>query len=411
MGISLGLVGLGAFGSGFADLFHRHPLVDKIALCDRDPNRIAEFANRDDWQTKLSGTYGSLDEICKSDVDALVVITQHSLHAPQCVQAMESGKHVYSAVPVITVPDGEEILTWCDRLVRTCERTGLHYMLGETTYFRPETAYCRRQAEVDAFGGFVYSEGEYYHDVDSPTCTLRDVRAHRIEGDAGREWLETEQKYINRGSKMSPMFYPSHSTSGPMSVMDAHAVKVSAWGYKDQTNDPFFADAAFSYETALFQMSNGATMRICEHRQIGLPGRETFRIYGTLGGFESGSWVDKNGSYPKSIDEMRDPLPVEVSNAFAGDSGSTEFYGGHGGSHAFLAYEFVDAIAKERKPAISVWDAARYTAAGVAAHMSALKDGETVALPDWGDGPDRKPMGRLSGRSSNGCGIGVEPSF
>jgi len=32
MGISLGLVGLGAFGSTFADLFRRHPAVDRVAL-------------------------------------------------------------------------------------------------------------------------------------------------------------------------------------------------------------------------------------------------------------------------------------------------------------------------------------------------------------------------------------------
>ncbi len=44
MGISLGLVGLGAFGSEFAPLFMSHPLVDRIALCDREPERVARFA-------------------------------------------------------------------------------------------------------------------------------------------------------------------------------------------------------------------------------------------------------------------------------------------------------------------------------------------------------------------------------
>jgi len=44
MGVSLGLVGLGAFGSEFAGLFKSHPLVDRIALCDREPERIGKFA-------------------------------------------------------------------------------------------------------------------------------------------------------------------------------------------------------------------------------------------------------------------------------------------------------------------------------------------------------------------------------
>lgn len=37
MGISVGLVGLGDFGSAFAGLFKNHPLVDRVGLCDREP--------------------------------------------------------------------------------------------------------------------------------------------------------------------------------------------------------------------------------------------------------------------------------------------------------------------------------------------------------------------------------------
>jgi len=143
MGISLGLVGLGSFGSAFADLFMSHPSVDRIALCDREPERVQAFAEKESWQRKFDeeDAYPSLEEICKSDLDALVIITQPWLHAPQCIQAMEAGKHVYSAVPIISVPDGDEIIDWCDKLVDACRRTGMHYMLGETSYYRPQTMY------------------------------------------------------------------------------------------------------------------------------------------------------------------------------------------------------------------------------------------------------------------------------
>ena len=177
MGISLGLVGLGSFGSSFADLFMSHPLVDRIALCDREPERIVRIAEQEHWQAKFHprDAYASLDESCGSDVEALVLITQPWLHAPQCVQAMEAGKHVYSAVPIITLPDGDEILDWCARLVETVERTGQSYMLGETTFYRPEAMYCRRRAAEGAFGSFFYSEVEYFNDVESPNSNLRQV--------------------------------------------------------------------------------------------------------------------------------------------------------------------------------------------------------------------------------------------
>jgi len=390
MGISIGLVGLGDFGRGFADFFKSHPLVDRIALCDREPERVERFAKKESWQDKFDpkDAYDSLDAICESDLDALVIITQPWLHAPQCIQAMESGKHVYSAVPIISVPDGDEILDWCDKLVEACKRTGLHYMLGETTYFRPQTMYCRRKAAEGAFGHFVHSEGEYLHDVDA-RCNLRQVSKRRGASKAGQEWKELSKQYVERGVRSGPMHYPTHSTGGPISVMRAHAVKVSAWGYKHRDNDPYFTGplSGFSNEIALFQMSNGATMRICECREIGHTSREMFRVYGTKASFEGDAWFTNQDRMPLTIQEMRDPLPPEVEAAFVACRGDKGIYGGHGGSHPFLVHEFVDAIANGRTPAINVWEAARYMAAGVMAHKSALKEGEILDVPDWGDAP------------------------
>src|SRR5207249_2534434 len=111
-GISLGIVGLGSFGGMMADLFMSHPLVNRIALCDREPERIERFAKKPSWQKKFkpSDAYSSLDEICRSDLDAVVLFTQHWLHAPQAVQVLEAGKHIYSAVPIIWIPDADETL-------------------------------------------------------------------------------------------------------------------------------------------------------------------------------------------------------------------------------------------------------------------------------------------------------------
>lgn len=390
MGISLGLVGLGAFGSAFAKLFHAHPAVDRIGLCDREPERVARFADTFAGSGKFHprDAYDSLDAICHSNLDALVVITQHWLHAPQCIQALEAGKHVYSAVPIIMVPDGDEILEWCDRLIATCRRTGLHYMLGETTYYHADAMFCRRQAAAGKFGKFVYAEGEYFHSFDSPGCDLREVIRHRLASAAGQEWKAKREIYRARGSTDSPMHYPTHSTSGPISVLGAHAVKVAAWGTPPSTDDPFFADGLdpFSNVTALFQMSDGATMRIAEHRHCALS-RETFRLYGTHGAYENGTWWEKERATRPTPEAMRDPLPADVLDAFRAAHGEEGAYGGHGGSHAYLAHEFVDAIAHNRRPAIHAWEAVRYMAPGVIAHQSALRDGEILPVPDWGSPP------------------------
>ena len=212
--------------------------------------------------------------------------------------------------------------------------------------------YCRRQAAAGAFGHFVYAEGEYLHDVDSPGTNLREVRRLRLASAAGREWAQRMPETGGRDLGGGPMHYPTHSTSGPISVMGAHAVKVSAWGFRPPEPDDYFGEE-FSNETALFHMSNGATMRICEYRQVGHPGSEVFRVFGTEGTFRENVWLDRSTRAPLTIDEMREPLPPEVEDAFRAVSKTSDFYGGHGGSHAYLVHEFVDAIAHERTPAIN----------------------------------------------------------
>jgi predicted dehydrogenase len=367
MGISVGIVGVGQFGQHFVQLFRDHPDVSRVAICDLNPDRLAACARK----FGVTKTYSSLDEICRSDLDALAIFTQHWLHAQHAIQAMEAGKHVLSAVPPAYGRTPEEALEWCDKLVETVKRTRQIYMLAETTYYRPETMFCRKKAAKGAFGQFVYAEGEYFHDM---SHGLYEVLRNRWGAEFGPD---------KTGDP--PMFYPTHSTSGIISVMKARMVEVSAMGYILPNDDWFRTDTIwrnpFCNQVALFRMSNGAIARICEFRRIGHVGREGFRIYGTEASFEwdvSGAkWVTKTGWKLVDPTVARDPLPEPLASNL----------GGHGGSHAYIVHEFVSACNEGRLPAINVWEAVRYFAPGVVAHQSAMRDGELLKIPDWGDPP------------------------
>ncbi len=164
--------------------------------------------------------YSSLDDICKADFDALAISTQPWLHAPQCIQAMESGKDVYSAVPIVSLPDDMETLDWCDRLVQTVRSTGKNYMLGETT-----TATCGRSPPRARTASRTVTDGD-------GTNLLR-VAAARADSKPGRAWQALRRRYLERGCLFGPMHYPTHSCCGPVCVMQAHALKVTAWGDPD----------------------------------------------------------------------------------------------------------------------------------------------------------------------------------
>ena len=394
MALKVAICGTGAFADCFIPLFKAHPAVGELTLCDLDAAKLREKSER----FGVPRTSPSLDELCRSDVDAIAIITQHHLHGPQAVQALRAGKHVYSAVPsAISMDEIRE-------LVRTVEATGRIYMVGETSYYYPTAIYCRERFQKGDFGPIVYAEGEYYHDFDHG---LYDVYKWR----GGSEW--------KRFAGSPPMYYPTHSTSMIVSVTGAHMTHVSCLGWVDRHEDGLFRegvniwDNVFSNETALFRMSDGSSARINEFRRIGHHGGERINLYGTRASFEEQShhriWVSKG--YEECVDLTELLSCADVPAADAGAMGSlpssdafhrgvsrvhpigrlpAAFAGlgnGHYGSHQFLVDDFVTACLSGVMPPNNVWAAARYLVPGLIAHESAVRGGALLEVPDFGDPP------------------------
>ena len=91
-------------------------------------------------------------------LDAVGIFTPLPLHVWMATEAMKQGKHVISAVPAGT--SEEELAT----LIDTVKSTGMKYMMGETSYYRPEVITCREWAKQGKFGTIFYSESEYHHE-------------------------------------------------------------------------------------------------------------------------------------------------------------------------------------------------------------------------------------------------------
>lgn len=404
MGIKIGVVGAGSFAQCFIPLFKAHPLVDEVYLSDHNADKLKTNAQ----QHEIKHTFPSLDEICESDCDAVAIITQHWLHGPQAVQALEAGKHVYSAVPSTYTLD--EIT----RLVQTVEQTQRIYMVGETSYYYPVAVYCRERFRKGDFGHVVYSEGEYYHDWDHGMYAVARWRH-------GKDWRQQ-----GKGGD-PPMFYPTHSTSFHMSVTGAHATHVSCHGFADTNpadRDIYHAgppwDNLFSNETALLTMSDGSCARINEFRRIGHPGTVRMTMYGTQGSFEynsaGGMWLTKNHQDTQRLDEMLScrRLPADATHKSGEGTDLDSLYelhqdmakvhdvarlpkefrglpNGHHGSHQFLVDDFVQSCAHNTLPPNNVWQAARYLIPGFIAHESAKQGGKLLEVPDFGDPPAQWP--------------------
>src|SRR5699024_6733085 len=125
-----------------------------------------------------ASTVASFEDLLASDVDAVAIFTQRWTHAPYVKAALEAGKHVYSAVPMATE------ITDIESIIAEVDRTGLTYMMGETSYYNPATVYMREQIRRGALGRVFYSEGDYVHDMD-----LGFYAAYQYSG--GENWKQT----------------------------------------------------------------------------------------------------------------------------------------------------------------------------------------------------------------------------
>ncbi len=403
MGIKVGICGVGSFSQCFIPLFKAHPLVEQVVFCDLQADLLRARCET----FEVADACDSLEELLKTDVDAVALFTQNWLHGPQALQALEAGKHVYSAVPSAVTLDEIEAL------VRCVERTGQIYMVGETSYYYPSAVYCRKRYQSGAFGKIVYAEGEYYHDWDHG---LYDVMKRR----GGKEW--------KRFAGIPPMYYPTHSTSMLISVSGAHITKVSCMGWTDRHEDGIYAPGSscwenpFSNQTALCRMSDGSMFRVNEFRRIGHPGTVGLRVYGTEGSYEeqcggpegpaqSRVWVTKDRKQKESLDQLLacTDLPAGKQNSemaeVTSDDGThrgaspiqdlarlpKSFVGlsnGHNGTHQFLVDDFVQACASGKQPPNDVWAAARYLVPGLIAHESAKREGALMQVPDFGPRPE-----------------------
>ena len=124
----------------------------------------------------------------------------------------------------------------------------------------------------------------------------------------------------------------------------------------------------FGTEIALLRTSEGGMARMAVSWDTPGPEIEVGRVRGQRGSMLA---MTLRRAEKKLPDLERPPLPPGVAP------------GGHGGSHGHLMNEFVTAILEDRKPLVDIAMALNMTVAGVVAHQSALKGGETMKIPQY----------------------------
>ncbi len=95
--IKVGIIGVGTIGSVHAEAYRKLPEAQLHALCDIQPERLAEKAQKHNVQ-KTYATYQEL--LADPEIEAVSICTPNNAHAPLAIAAFQAGKHVMLEKPM-----------------------------------------------------------------------------------------------------------------------------------------------------------------------------------------------------------------------------------------------------------------------------------------------------------------------
>jgi predicted dehydrogenase len=305
--IRVGVVG-GNFGAQFQ--WHLDPNCTVEAVSDLRADRRTYLQH----VYKCEKAYESLETLVLDPrIEAVAVFTPAPDHVRHVAEVMKHGKHCISAVPACLTLEEAHLLK------ETKEKTGLRYMMAETSYYRWPTILARQLWQEQRFGPFLYSEVEYYHNhIGAAKDGLSVI-------DGQRTW-----RY-----GYPPMLYPTHSTCFHVGVTGERLTRVSCLPYGD--DDPALKDNPYQNpwcnQVALFATSGGNLCRCNVFWRVHSDG-ERAQWLGTkmsmyMQGVSGQPFVIREAG-KKDVKDVPDyfpflPEPMRVAT-------------GHGNSHGFLTH-------------------------------------------------------------------------
>ena len=351
--VRVGIAGEGVceFGSQFG--YQNHPNVEVVACTDLDPKRCAKLQGRVGAKKAYPSCEEMIRHAAEDKLEAVYIATDAPSHVTLAILALEHGLHVASAVPALL---GKDQLEYVPRLLDAVKRSGRLYQMNETTAFRGGCYEMRKIYEAGGFGEILYAEGEYYHCSD-------------LKGGLGvgsyRGWRDG----------IPPQYYATHSNGFYTCVTHKRFTEVTCLGkpsalkiYRDGQNR---YGNPYGSEFALYRTEEGGAARMLVAYDTPSECRECGRVYG-----QKGSYGDLEKGYLgdaaniAGVDTLKPQLPPGMPA------------GGHGGSHGYLTDDFIRGIlVPGHKVCADVVTALNTTIAGVYAHLSAMKGGETLKIP------------------------------
>ncbi|WKK58047.1 Gfo/Idh/MocA family protein [Sphingobacterium sp. BN32] len=413
--VKVAIIGLGMRGPGAVDRISYIEGAEIVALCDRHADGVTKaqtiltkkglkeakaYSGEDGWKTMLKN----------EELDLVYICTPWEYHAPMAIEAMKSGAHAATEVPIgLTIAEIWEV-------VKTSEATKKHCMMLENCcydFFEMLTLNMTRQG---MFGELVHAEGAYIHD-------LLDLNFNKNGYD--NMWR------LRENIKMNGNLYPTHGIGPIAQCLNINCGDKMNHLVAMQSNDFMMADKARelagkdsffqefvgkryrgNMDTTLIKTEKGKTMMIQHDVTSPRPYSRIHLLSGTKGFAQK---YPKEGiafghSYikPEELKALYDKYTPELVK-FIGEQAKQ--VGGHGGMDFMMDWRLIDCLRNGLPLDQTVYDGASWSAVVPLSVQSVAKNSRTVDIPDFtrGNWKTNKPHDMtLNGGGNTGIRAKVE---
>ena len=299
--------------------------------------------------------FDSIEELLKSDIDAVYIATDKPLHTKHTVMALEAGKHVLSEIPVIETIEEAKILRDAVKA-----HPKLKYMAGENCFYWAFIEAWKKMHDEGKFGDILYAESEYLHSIHPDELKPYEPENH---------WRRYNSAITYLTHNLGPLLY----------IMNDRCVSVSCMTPTSGKYNPYRDGGENGI--AIFKTAKGAVIRIFIGFGMYVGYDHNFALYGTRGSIltDKTKPLEESHSFAKLYDipntfEKFVEIPVKLSN-------TNDVYG-HGGVDARMIRDFIKCIIEDTAPPIDVEMGIRISLPGIVAAESARRGGELLEIPE-----------------------------
>jgi len=385
--VKVAVIGLGMRGPGAVDRLSYIEGVDIVALCDKHADRVTKaqtiltkkglkeakaYSGEDGWKTMLKN----------EELDLVYITTPWEYHAPMAIEAMKSGAHAATEVPMgLTISEIWEV-------VKTSEATKKHCMMLENCcydFFEMLTLNMVRQG---LFGELVHAEGAYIHDL---------LSLNFDKNGYDNMWR------LRENIKMNGNLYPTHGIGPIAQCMNINCGDKLTHLVAMQSNDFMMADKARelaatddffkefvgkkyrgNMDTTLIKTEKGKTLMVQHDVTSPRPYSRIHLLSGTKGFAQKypqeGIAFGHSFVKPEELKKLYDQYTPELVK-FIGEQAKE--VGGHGGMDFMMDWRMIDCLRNGLPLDQTVSDGAVWSAIVPLSVESVSKNSRTVDIPDF----------------------------